>query len=279
MLEYGVEIGKYKITVGSLLAAAVILLLAKAVIWSATRVLRKYFERKKVDIGRQLAIQQFLNYVIWALSVFVILEMMGIGSVIWASSAALLVGVGLGLQDTFKDLISGIVILMEGTIEVNDVIEVDGMAALVTSIGLRTSKVETRDRVSILIPNSKLVVEKVINWSHNDSPTRFNIQVGVAYGSDLSLVARLLLEAAQSHPKVLADPPVSVQFRDFGDSALVFDLLFFSEEFFRAEVVKSDIRLKIDQFFRQNGVSIPFPQRDIWIRNTAQPDAQTIINH
>lgn len=258
----------YGITVADVLGALIVILLAKFLLWLINQILlRRFFQQKQIDQGRQHALRQFLSYIIWALAVFIILDMIGISSMIWASSAALLVGVGLGLQDTFKDLISGIVILVEGTIEVGDIIEVDGLVARVNKIGLRTSHVETRDRVSILIPNSRLVVEKVINWSHNESPTRFNIKVGVAYGSDLGLVQRLLLQATYDHPEILQEPAPSVQFKNFGDSALEFDLYFFSNEFFRIEPVKSDIRLSIDRLFRENKVAIPFPQRDIWLRN------------
>ncbi|MBI5916162.1 MAG: mechanosensitive ion channel [Bacteroidetes bacterium] len=267
-LELYVQIGKFKLTVADILAAILILAVAKVSIWFLNQVmLGRYFRRKQVDLGRQAALRQFLGYIIWVLAVFAILETFGISSMIWASSAALLVGIGLGLQDTFKDLISGIVILVEGTVEVGDIVELDGTVARVNEIGLRTSKMETRDRVSILVPNSKLVVDKVTNWSHNESPTRFNIMVGVAYGSDLKLVGNLLIQAAKKHPKVLKDPVPLVQFKNFGDSSLEFELLFFTEEFFRIENVKSDIRLTIDRLFRENKVQVPFPQRDLWLRN------------
>lgn len=250
------------------MVAVLVLLAGKFLIWLVNSVvLEKFFLRKKIDLGRQYALKQFLNYIIWVLVILTIMEIIGVGSMLWASSAALLVGIGLGLQDTFKDLISGIVILIEGTVEVGDIVEVDGVVAKVNLIGLRTSHVETRDRVVILIPNSKLVIEKVVNWSHNDSPTRFSIKVGVAYGSNLQLVSELLLRAAASHPKTLQNPPPSFQFKNFGDSSLDFELYFFSEEFFRIEVVKSEIRLEIDRQFRENGVKIPFPQRDLWLRN------------
>lgn len=266
----------YGITVADVLGAFLVLVVAKLLLWLINNVLlKRFFHRKHIDPGRQHALRQFLSYIIWVLAVVVILEMIGVSSMIFASSAALLVGVGLGLQDTFKDLISGIVILVEGTIEVGDVIEVDGLVARVNNIGLRTSNVETRDRVSILIPNSRLVVEKVINWSHNNSYTRFNISVGVAYGSDLDLVQRLLLEAANAHAKVLRQPAASVQFKNFGDSSLEFELYFFSEEFFRIEPVKSDIRLTIDRLFRENKVAIPFPQRDLWLRNPEALEAKS----
>jgi small-conductance mechanosensitive channel len=232
----------------------------------------RYFEKRQIDKGRQIAIRQFLSYIVWIVAVFAILELFDISNMLLASSAALLVGIGLGLQDSFRDLVSGIIILVEGTVEVGDVLEVDGIVARVSNIGLRTSKLETRDRVSILVPNSSLVVNKVTNWTHDDQPTRFNIKVGVAYGSDLDLVTKLLIKSAASHHLVLSDPAPDVQFKSFGDSSLDFELLFYTKEFLRIEFLKSDIRYNVDKNFRENNVQIPFPQRDVWFRNALKED-------
>lgn len=268
LLELHINIGSFKLTLAHLFLSLIILMTAKLLIWFMKRaVLDRYFLTRQVDKGRQIALNQFLSYIIWVMAVFAILELFGISSMIWASSAALLVGIGLGLQDSFKDLVSGIIILVEGTVEVGDILEVDGIVARVVKIGLRTSKLETRDRVSILMPNSMLVVNKVTNWTHDEQPTRFNIVVGVAYSSDVHLVKQLLIQAAESHSQVLTDPAPTVQFKNFGDSSLDFHLLFYSREFFAIDNVKSDIRFSIEQLFKDNHVEIPFPQRDVWIRN------------
>lgn len=268
LLELHINIGSFKLTLAHLFLSLIILMTAKLLIWFMKRVvLDRYFLTRQVDKGRQIALKQFLSYIIWVLAVFAILELFGISSMIWASSAALLVGIGLGLQDSFKDLVSGIIILVEGTVEVGDILEVDGIVARVVKIGLRTSKLETRDRVSILMPNSMLVVNKVTNWTHDEQPTRFNIVVGVAYSSDVHLVKQLLIQAAESHSQVLTDPAPTVQFKNFGDSSLDFHLLFYSREFFSIDNVKSDIRFSIEQLFKDNHIEIPFPQRDVWIRN------------
>ncbi|MCF8245944.1 MAG: mechanosensitive ion channel [Saprospiraceae bacterium] len=266
-LELHINIGKFQLTVAHFTFAILIFLLAKVLTWLIRHVLlERYFRTKRLDKGRQIAIKQFLSYIVWVLAVFGMLQLFGISSMLFASSAALLVGIGLGLQDSFRDLISGIIILMEGTVEVGDVLEVDGIVARVSNIGLRISKLETRDRVSILIPNSNLVINKVTNWTHDDQPTRFHVKVGVAYGSDLKLVTKLLIKSAESHKLVLKDPPAAVQFKNFGDSSLDFELLFYTQEFLRIEFLKSDIRYAIEENFRENNVQIPFPQRDIWLR-------------
>ncbi len=230
--------------------------------------LKRFFKKRKVDRGRQYTIITLLKYVVYTMAILWAMQLVGLQlTVLLGGAAALMVGIGLGLQQTFNDLVSGIILLSEGTVEVGDIVSIDGLIGTVTSIGIRTSKVETRDAISIIIPNSKLVVDSVVNLSHNKNPTRFQVKVGVAYASDVQLVTKLLLQAANSHKDVLEQPEPRVQFKDFGNSSLDFELNFFSNEFLRIEFVKSDIRYKITALFRENGVEIPFPQRDLWIRN------------
>ena len=184
-----------------------------------------------------------------------------------AGSAAFGLGIGLGLQTFFNDLISGIFLLFEGTIEVDDVIEVDGIVGKVMKISLRATTVITRDDIIMIIPNHKFFAENVINWSHNEDQTRFSVEVGVAYGSDTALVKEILLACIAEHPEVLDKPDPIVRFNDFGESSLDFEVFFWSENIFRIERIQSDIRFLIDQKFRDNAVEIPFPQRDIHVRS------------
>ena len=263
------------LTIGELLVDIIsivgIYFAAKFLIWLINiKILNRFFRKNKVDSGRQYALRQTVLYLIWALAVFAILEILGISNMILASSAALLVGIGLGLQSTFRDLLSGVIILIEGTTEVGDIIEVEGQVAVVTKIGLRVSTLNTRDQVNIITPNSKLVTESVVNWSHEDFPTRFLVEVGVAYGSDLALVKKLLAQAASEHEKVLPSPAPFIHFKAFGEFSLKFELYFFSYDFFRIEFVKSDLRFAIEKLFKENGVRIPFPQRDLWLRNAEE---------
>ena len=249
--------------------ATLILILARLLVFFVTQIiLKRYFNRKKIDIGRRFTITRLIMYVLYTLAILLALETVGVKlSVLWAGSAALLVGVGLGLQQTFNDLVSGLIILGEGTVEVGDIVVVNGLVGKVKKIGLRTSMVETRDEFSIIIPNSKLVVDNVTNWSHNETPTRFQVPIGVAYSSDPRLIERLVLEIASEHPKVLDNPEPIVEFNEFGDSSLNFNLHFWSYEFFRSEIVKSDIRYAVMEKFTEHNIEIPFPQRDIWLRN------------
>ncbi|GAA4396836.1 mechanosensitive ion channel [Nibrella viscosa] len=264
-----IKLKAYTLTVADVCSALLIILIAWTFLYVLKRfVLRVFFARRQVTVGHQYAITQLIKYIIYPVTILLSLQALGIQlSVLLAGAAALLVGIGLGLQQTFKDLLSGIVLLVEGTVRVGDMVVINDTIVLVKDIGLRTSTVETRDDIVKIVPNSKLVEDTVINWSHNNRPTRFHVDVGVAYGSDITLVKNLLLKAAGEHPKILQTPEMTVQFREFGSSSLDFKLFFYSYEFQRIEMVKSDLRFRIDGLFRQHGISIPFPQQEVWFRN------------
>ena len=264
-----IQLKTFTLTVADVCSALLILVMAWAVMYLLKRyVLRLFFKRRSVAVGQQFAVTQLIKYIIYPITIVLVMQSLGIQvSVVLAGAAALLVGIGLGLQQTFKDLFSGIILLVEGSVRVNDMVVIGDAVVVVREIGLRTSKVETRDEIVKIVPNSKLVEDTVINWSHNNRATRFHVDVGVAYGSNLSLVKELLLKAADEHPKILKSPETMVQFREFGTSSLDFKLFFFSYEFVRIEVVKSDLRFRIDELFRQHQITIPFPQQEVWFRN------------
>ncbi len=190
-------------------------------------------------------------------------------SVLLLGSAGLLVGIGFGIQKTFHDFLSGIILLIEGDVEVGDIVVIDGMVGVIQRIGLRTSKVKTRDMVSIIVPNSNLVTNLVTNWSHTQSPARFEVDFSVSYNSDIDLVENVVLTTISNVKDVLERPASSLFLIDYGDSALLFKLYFFSDEFFYIEKVKSDIRKALFKAFNQNNIEIPYPQRDVWIKNTS----------
>ena len=269
ILEYNfVNIGDFQLNLYNIIAVVIVILIARVLMWTINRITKQFFKRKKIDSGRQYAFLQVVKYIIYTGAVLMVLEAVNVSiSLLWGGAAALLVGVGLGLQQTFNDLISGLILLVEGTVKVNDVIETDGIIGTVTAIGIRTSEVETLDHISILIPNSKLVGNKATNWSHNKASARFQLNVGVAYNSDINVVTLLLLQAANEHKKILETPVPEVQFKDFGSSSLDFVLHYYSYEFRRMEFVKSELRYRITELLRNNKIEIPFPQTDLWIRN------------
>lgn len=261
-------IGDYSISFLSLVSVIAIIIITKIILWVIKKVI---FRKKKIDDferGNLYALFKIIKYVAWVISIGFILNAIGISiTVLLAGSAALLVGIGLGLQQTFNDIISGIILLSERTIKINDVLEIDGDVVMIQHIGLRTSKGSNRDDISIIIPNSLITTNKVINWSHQSKKTRFRISVGVAYGSDVNLVLKTLVESALEHPEISDRNSVDSRLIDFGTSSLDFQLLFYSENVFKIERMKSEIRKIIDEKFRKNNITIPFPQVDLHIKS------------
>lgn len=268
-LQYEIlHTGDYKIQVYTVVLIAFILVITKLSIWLIKKALFRRRKLDKLDHGNAYAIFQIIRYVIWVMAIGLILEAIGIKlTVLLAGSAALLVGVGLGLQQTFNDIISGIILLSERSIMVDDILEIDGDVVQIQKIGLRTSKGLNRDEISIIIPNSLITTNKVINWSHQAKKTRFKINVGVAYGSDVDLVLKVLEESAFEHPDISDKNMIQARFVEFNNSSLDFQVLFFSENVFRIEKVKSDIRKIINRKFIENKIAIPFPQLDIHLKS------------
>jgi small-conductance mechanosensitive channel len=261
------KIGDYEIKVFTLVIIVFVFIITKLVVW----LIKKALFRKRgdeFDHGNAYAIFQIIKYVVWVISIGLILESVGVKvTVLVAGSAALLVGVGLGLQQTFNDIISGIILLSERSIKIDDILEIDDDVVRIQKIGLRTSKGLNRDEISIIIPNSLITTNKVINWSHQARKTRFRINVGVAYGSDVDLVLNILEASALEHPDISDATQIEARFINFGNSSLDFQLLFFSESVFRIEKVKSEIRKIINRKFIENKITVPFPQMDIHLKS------------
>jgi len=273
VLEFKIiDLGSFTFSVYQIIFILGVIGITKLSLWTTRKFIQKVGSQQRVGEGRQHALFQIVRYVVIVIAVVLVLVSLGFEiAVLVAAPAALLVGLGFGLQQMFNDFISGLTLLFEGTIKVGEVVEVEGLVGRVVRIGLRTSELETRDNIIMIIPNSKFTSEKVINWSHNQQYTRFKVNVGVAYGSDTKLVRNVLIECASDHNFVAKKPKPRVRFNDFGDSALDFELLFFSDNMFRIESVKSDIRFLIDQKFKAHGIHIPFPQRDLHIIATPEP--------
>ena len=262
-----ISIEKYSIKVYTLVTVALIVLFTILILWLIKKTLFRRKKTRKIDIGNTYAIFQIIKYVVWVISIGLILETIGVKvTLLIAGSAALLVGIGLGLQQTFNDVVSGIILLTERSIKVGDILEIDGDIVKIQNIGLRTSKALNRDEISIIIPNSLITNNKVINWSHQTKKTRFRIPVGVAYGSDVDLVIKVLEESALEHPEIDNKNSIEARFVDFNSSSLDFQVLFFSEHVFRVEKVKSDIRKNINRNFITNNIRIPFPQLDLHVK-------------
>jgi len=220
-----------------------------------------------LEVGLQESITTISAYVLWFLGVLAALNALGFsGTSLTVAFGALGVGLGFGLQNIFNNFVSGLILLFERPIQVGDVIEMGGIWGEVKKINVRSTVVQTWDNASLIIPNSEFISGRVTNWSFKDMRLRRNIDVGVAYGSDVELVRQTLLEIADRHPGVFKKPEPSVLFLDFGDSALIFRLRVWVTVYDCIQV-ETDIRFEIDRLFRERGIEIPFPQRDIHIKS------------
>lgn len=166
-------------------------------------------------------------------------------------------------QQTFNDILSGVILLLEKSVKVNDILEIDGDIVRLERIGIRTSKGVNRRQIVIILPNSLITTNKVINWNHQTQKTLFNINVGVAYGSDVDLVINILEKSALEHPDISESDLLEGRLVEFGPSSLDFQLLFYSQNIFFVEKKRSDIRKIINRKFMENNITIPFPQMDM----------------
>ncbi|MDG1271884.1 MAG: mechanosensitive ion channel [Flavobacteriaceae bacterium] len=269
LLTYKFHLGKtVVITPKSILLAIVFYF----VTWLFLKLIRRIVSRALNDEARDKfkGIFTFFNYFVYTVVTLVAFDTIGLNlTTLFAASAALLVGVGLALQTFIQDIISGIFILADKSVHVGDIIQVEGQIGKVESIQLRTTRAVTRDNRVLIIPNHKFMASILYNWTENGTLTRESIIVGVAYGSDVDRVRELLLEVASQHRMVLKKPLPIVLFNDFGDNALLFELLIPINRSFESNIVKSDIRFAIDKAFRENNIEIPFPQRVVHLpKNT-----------
>ncbi len=258
--------GRFSFTIGSIIYLIVLYVITKLIVSVLKIVIHKSSRSKNwIDEGRRYTFIQLTKYFIYTIAIIIAIQGLGFNiTFLIAGSAALFVGIGLGLQSVLGDVFSGIILLFDGSIKVGDIIElpIDGISK-VQKIYIRTSQVKTLDGKFIIVPNSKLTTENVINLTISDKATRFHVKVGVAYGSDTQLVKELLYTSAIQHPLVEKKRNIIVMFDDFGDYALQFKVYFWVKRTWEIINIKSDIRFAIDKHFRENGVKIPFPQRDL----------------
>jgi Small-conductance mechanosensitive channel len=267
-LDMGIHLGQGEKSIN--LTIGLLLLLTLALV--ATKFLLKwlrYLLTRKMEVEDQqkfTSVFKFTNYVIYIVAVLVTLSAAGIDiTLVITASAALFVGLGLALQELFKDVLGGIFIIIDKSLQVGDVVEVDGKVGKVFEIKLRTTRAITRDDKVLILPNHKFISDIVYNYTQNHKTTREKVTVGVAYGSDVVLVTQLLEQVAASQKQILKNPKPFVLFDDFGDSALMFSINFFTNDSFRDPRIKSELRYKINAKFKENNISIPFPQRDVHI--------------
>jgi len=260
-----------QITLRGVITFIIVLALARVFIRLISDLLTKQLDHnRKLDEGQRFTIVKLARYALYVIGFLFAAQAAGVNlNALLVGSAALLVGLGLALQHIFDDIISGFIILFEGTFQVGDVIESDKLVARVLHIDIRTSKVEDRDGNIIVVPNRFLSSEKLYNWSHGSNLSRFHVMVGVSYSSDVDQIKKLLYKVALAHPDVSKNKPIVVRFDDFGDSALIFKVFFWAYRSWDIELLKSDLRFEIFRVFKEAGIEIPFPQRDLHLRSTA----------
>lgn len=270
-LNWGFHFGsgkeKIHITIGTFLLIIFSFILVHRLLLISRRIVTKKLPED--DSNKFNSIFTFLKYLIYILVVIAVLSASGVDvTVFLTASAALFVGLGFALQTLFQDVLSGIFIILDQTLHIGDIIEFDdGKVGRVFDIKLRTTRALTRDDKVIVIPNHKFLTEKVYNWTQNHKTTRESVSVGVAYGSDTARVSQLLLKSLEGQEGVLKHPEPFVLFEDFGDSALQFSVYFFTSNSFADPRIKSDLRFKIDELFKESAISIPFPQREVHLYN------------
>lgn len=256
------HIAVYHFFVVLLIIFAARIIVGFAKVW----LLRTVKQNQAVDKGTEFIYVQLTKYFIYSIAVLIAFRSFGLNLDLFVSGFAfLLVGVGLGMQHVFAMYFSGFLLLFEGTIKVGDIIELplngtNFIVAKVIEINLRTSKIETRDGMILIIPNNKLTHESVNNWTYGSQLTRFTIPVTVKYGTDLELVKEILVRCAKSHPHVTSQKEIFVRFLNFGLNGIELDVVFWAENNFFIEIHKSDIRFAVEREFRKYNIEIPLNQ-------------------
>jgi small-conductance mechanosensitive channel len=230
----------------------------------------KLLSKSKIDLGVRVAVGTIIRYIILAIGFIIVLQTVGIDlSAITILAGALGVGIGFGLQNITNNFVSGIVILFERPIKVGDRIEVGNVSGDVIRISMRSTTIVTNDNISIIVPNSEFISSTVINWSHIDRNIRLNFPVGVSYKEDPEKIRKILLEVAYENEGVLKEPTPDVLFDNYGESSLNFNLRLWTREYInRPGVLKSQIYYEVFKKFKENNIEIPYPQRDLHIKNT-----------
>ncbi len=267
------HIQKTPVTLISFFGAVLFILAAYLLSKTLQRTLhRKIFPRFKLAEGLQYTFLRLAHYFFMLVGLVLGLQFIGLDLSSLAVIAGLLsVGIGFGLQNIASNFIAGIILLFERPIKIGDRISVGETTGDVQEIKIRSTTVITPDNIAIIVPNSDFISARVINWSYEDPRIRLHLPVGVAYRSDVGQVKQLLLQAARSHPLVLPHPEPDVGFTAFGDSSLQFDLLFWVEEAKGGVRVLSDLRFRIHHLFKESGIEMPFPQREVHLKTAALP--------
>ena len=266
------------VTLANLILAVVIVVVA----WIMTRNLPGLLEvlvlsRLKLRQGSTYAITTMLTYVIVSIGAIASLGMIGVtwNQLQWLA-AALTVGLGFGLQEIFANFVSGIILLFERPIRIGDTVTIGTYSGTISKIRIRATTIVDFDRKEVIIPNKAFVTERLINWSLSDTVTRITISLGVAYGSDLEKVKRVLLQAATSNSKVMTDPAPAAYFLSFGASTLDHELRFYVRQIGERTMTSDEVNREIDRLCRENDINIAFNQLEVHLHNNQGDEVQEV---
>ncbi|QDH79378.1 mechanosensitive ion channel [Echinicola soli] len=270
-LEYTlVTLGSSKLTVGLLIALIFsVFILVIVTEWVKKIIVHKVLTRYQMDIGTRQSVGTIIRYILLIGGFVIIIQNSGIDlSALGILAGALGVGIGFGLQNITNNFISGLIILFERPIKVGDRIEVGDVNGDVIKISSRSTMIVTNDNISIIVPNSQFIDSPVINWSHNDRNIRFNFPVGVSYKEDPQKIKTVLMNVATANEGVLKTPPPDVLFIEYGDNSINFILRVWTSQYInKPQVLKSQLYYEIFRRFNEEGIEIPFPQRDLHLKS------------
>ena len=263
------ELNQTPVSISSILMFFIVIL----IFYIISRLLNRYLiskimSRLKIEEGTRYNLLRVNHYIIMIIGAIVSFQFIGIDLTgLTVIFGLLSVGIGFGLQNVTSNFIAGLILLFERPITIGDRITVGDTEGDILEINIRSTTIRTLNNITIIVPNSDFISSNVINWSHGDPKIRINILVGVSYGSDIDKVLKALREVASEHPEVLKNPETDILFRNFGDSSWNMDLRVWISNPKRHHIIRSELNIAIVRKFREYGVEIPFPQRDLHVRS------------
>lgn len=271
-------IGETRFSLWDFTVASGVIMLGITLAWSSSKMCGTLLRRvKHLDDTQRILTHKIATIVIWGFTFFLGIDLLGIDlTALAVFSGAFGLAIGFGLQKTFGNLIAGVILLMDRSIKPGDVISVADQSGKesfgqIRKIGIRAISVVTRDKTEYLIPNENLMINQVVNWSYSSRDVRVKVPVSVAYGTDMELAERLMAEAAKDNPRILDRPAPVVLMMGFGENAIQFEIRFWIDD---PEdglgSVRSEVLRRVWKLFGENGVVVPFPQRDINLRGSEQ---------
>jgi small-conductance mechanosensitive channel len=276
--RWAIEIGTMRVSIWDALVFVFIIVAVWAAAWFVSRSARRVLRgMTRLDTTQRLLAEKLVTIAVWAIAIMVGIDILGIDlTALTVFSGAFGLAIGFGLQKTFGNLIAGIILLMDRSIKPGDVIAVADAGGVATfgqirKIGIRAVSLTTRDQKEYLIPNENLMINQVENWSYSSKNVRVQVPVGIGYRCDIKLAEELMLEAAKGARRVLTTPPPVVWLDAFGESAVQFKIhCWINDPEDGIGSVRSDVLKRLWDLFQANGIELPFPQRDINLKDSPQ---------